>query len=218
MNHIAGPADFMRAFGVSRETLARLEIYAAVLQQWQLKINLVAPSTMPDLWHRHIADSAQLLSRVPAVGPLHWLDLGAGAGFPGLVVGLMLAERAGSRLVLIESDQRKCAFLREVVRQTALATVVSVDILAERIETGANTTKTGPVDVISARALAPLDRLLGWCQPFFGPQTVAVLPKGRDFDAELEAARRFWRFEVAVQPSETLVDGRILVVRALQRV
>jgi 16S rRNA (guanine527-N7)-methyltransferase len=218
MNHIAGPADFARAFGVSRETLGRLEIYAAVLRQWQPTINLVAQGTLDDLWHRHFADSAQLLALGPATGPVRWLDLGSGAGFPGLVIGVMLAERPGSRLVLIESDSRKCAFLREVVRQTGLAALVPVDILAERIETDANTTRVGAVDVISARALAPLERLLGWCQPFFGPQTMAVLPKGRDFDLELQAARQNWQFELMLKPSQTLVDGRILVVQALQRV
>jgi 16S rRNA (guanine527-N7)-methyltransferase len=218
MNHIAGPTDFVRSFGVSRETLGRLEIFAAVLRQWQKTINLVSQGTLDDLWHRHFADSAQLLAFGPTTGPVSWLDLGSGAGFPGLVVGIMLAERPGSRLVLIESDSRKCAFLREVVRQTGLAALVPVDILAERIETAANTTRVGAVDVISARAVAPLDRLLGWCQPFFGSRTVALLPKGRDFDAELHAARQNWEFEVVLKSSQTLVDGRILVVQALKQV
>jgi 16S rRNA (guanine527-N7)-methyltransferase len=170
-----------------------------------------------DLWHRHFADSAQLLALTSA-GPVRWLDLGSGAGFPGLVVAMLLAERAGSRLVLIESDARKCAFLREVVRQTGLATLLPVDILTERIETAANTTSVGAVDVISARAVAPLDRLLGWCQPYFGAETVALLPKGRDFAFELDVARQTWAFEAALVRSQTLDDGRIVVVRALQRV
>jgi 16S rRNA (guanine527-N7)-methyltransferase len=216
MNHIAGVADFERAFGVSRETLGRLEIYAGLLRQWQKTINLVAPSTLDDVWHRHFADSAQLIPLAPA-GPLNWLDLGSGGGFPGLVVGLMLAERGGCRLTLMESDSRKCAFLREVVRQTGLGGLLAVDILTERIETAANTTKVGTVDVISARALAPLERLLGCCQPYFGPKTVALLPKGRDFEIEIAAARRIWAFDVALETSQVQAEGRILVVQALCR-
>ncbi len=215
MNHIAGPADFAEAFRVSRETLGRLETYAELLRTWQKTINLVAASTVEDVWHRHFADSAQLLVLAPA-GAVRWLDLGSGAGFPGLVVGMLLAERGGCRLTLLESDARKCAFLREVVRQTGLGPLVTVDILADRIETAANTTKVGIVDVISARALAPLDRLLGWCQPFFGPSTLALLSKGRDVEAELLAARRLWAFEADLTVSRTLADGRIVAVRALR--
>ncbi len=216
-HHIAGTVDFERVFRVSRETLGRLEVYAGLLRQWQKTINLVAPSTVEDLWHRHMADSAQLVPLAPA-GPLHWLDLGSGAGFPGLVAGLMLAERGGCRLTMIESDGRKCAFLREVVRQTGLEVMVAVDIVTGRIETAANTTKVGCADVISARALAPLDRLLAWCQPYFGPSTVALLPKGRDFETELETARAVWAFEEMLSPSLTQDDGRIVGVRALRRV
>jgi 16S rRNA (guanine527-N7)-methyltransferase len=215
MNHIAGPADFAEAFRVSRETLGRLETYAELLRTWQKTINLVAASTVDDVWHRHFADSAQLLALAPARA-VRWLDLGSGAGFPGLVVGMLLAERGGCRLTLLESDARKCAFLREVVRQTGLGPLVTVDILADRIETAANTTKVGIVDVISARALAPLDRLLGWCQPFFGPSTLALLSKGRDVEAELLAARRLWAFEADLTVSRTLADGRIVAVRALR--
>ena len=216
-HHIAGVVDFTSTFVVSRETAARLETYAALLVQWQSTINLVAPSTVSNLWHRHFADSAQLLALAPS-GPLHWLDLGSGAGFPGLVVGCLLADRPGSRLTLIESDARKCAFLREVVRQTGLATVVAVDIVASRIELAANTARVGRADVISARALAPLERLLGWCQPFFGANTVGLLLKGREIAVELAEARRTWQFEAALAPSSTHSDGRIVVLRGLRRV
>ena len=216
MNHIARAVDFERAFGVSRETIERLEVYAALLAKWQKTINLVAPSTVPDVWHRHFADSAQLLALAPA-GASKWLDLGSGGGFPGLVIGIMLAERPGSRLTLIESDARKCAFLREVVRQTGLATHVAVDIVTDRIELGANTTSVGAVDVVSARALAPLDRLLGWCQPFFGPESVGLLPKGREIQAELAEARKNWRFQAELVASRTQEDGRIVVLRELKR-
>ena len=216
MNHIAGAVDFKSAFGVSRETIARLETYAGLLVQWQKTTNLVAASTLPGLWQRHFADSAQLLVLAPR-GPVTWVDLGSGGGFPGLVIGCMLAEDAGSRLILIESDGRKCAFLREVVRQTSLGTLVTVDILTSRIEMAANTASVGSVDVISARALAPMGRLLGWCQPFFGSETVALLPKGRDAETELAAARRIWRFEAELVPSQTQRDGRIVELRGLKR-
>ena len=216
MNHIAGPVEFATAFGVSRETIGRLEVYASVLQRWQKTINLVAPSTVGDVWHRHFADSAQVLALAPA-GPLRWLDLGSGGGFPGLVIGVMLAERPGSAVTLIESDARKCAFLREVVRQTGLGALLRVDILTGRIELAANTSKVGVVDVVSARALAPLDRLLGWCQPYFGAGTIGLLPKGRDVDAELAVARQVWRFEFEMVHSQTQVDGRVVVIKELER-
>ena len=216
MNHIAGAVDFERAFGVSRETIERLQVYAVLLAKWQKTINLVAPSTVPDVWHRHFADSAQLLALAPA-GASKWLDLGSGGGFPGLVIGIMLAERPGSRLTLIESDARKCAFLREVVRQTGLATHVAVDIVTDRIELGANTTRVGAVDVVSARALAPLEWLLGWCQPFFGSETMGLLPKGRDVAAELIEARKIWQFRAELVASRTQHDGRIVVLRELTR-
>ncbi len=213
-HHIAGVADFVRTFAVSRETGERLEVYASLIASWQKTINLVAPNTIDDVWHRHFADSAQLVACAPE-GPLGWLDLGSGGGFPGLVVGCMLAERPGSRLTLIESDSRKSAFLREIVRQTALSAILPVDIITDRIENTANTTRVGPVDVISARALAPLDRLLGWSEPYFGSESMALLPKGRGVDAELAAAGRNWDFAFDLVPSLTSEDGRIVVVRHL---
>ena len=216
MNHIAGPVEFERAFGVSRETLVRLEVYAGLLRRWQPTINLVAPNTIADVWHQHFGDSAQLLKLAPA-GPLRWLDLGSGGGFPGLVIGCLLAERSGSRLTMIESDARKCAFLREAVRQMAFGSSVTVDIVTDRIENVANTSRVGQVEIISARALAPLGRLLGWCEPFFGAETKALLPKGRDVNAEIVDARNTWKFEFDCIESATSAEGRIVAVRKLIR-
>ena len=170
---IAGPAEFAAQFGVSRETLGRLEVYAAELVKWQKTINLVAPSTLPDVWHRHFADSAQLVALAPVAGsvtspnsdavvPLTWIDLGSGAGFPGLVAAIMLAPTGRWRVTLVESDSRKAAFLRHVARTVG----VPVDNLCERAERAATRANLAYASVISARALAPLTQLLAWALPF----------------------------------------------------
>ena len=144
---IRTPDDFAAAFHVSRETIGRLETYERLLRQWQKAVNLVAPASLDAVWHRHFADSAQLLRLAPAEA-LHWIDLGSGAGFPGLVIAILLADRrrspsppqagrgdqATATVTLIESDTRKAAFLREVARQTAIPAGVAVDILSIRAE------------------------------------------------------------------------------------
>lgn len=205
------PEDFARAFNVSRETIDKLSIYEALLRQWQKTINLVAPSTLDHIWSRHFADSAQLLALAPPDAK-RWLDLGSGAGFPGLVLAIMLAGRDGARMTLVESDTRKAAFLAEVARRTG----ASVDIRPDRIEKVATQTKLGAVDVITARALAPLPRLLDLAAPAFSPQTLGLFLKGREAEAEVDAARGRWAFESTLQPSLSDAGGRIVVVRALQ--
>jgi len=203
-----GPRSFARRFAVSRETLVLLEVYVELLIKWQRTINLVAPSTLADVWGRHFGDSAQLLALAPAAS-LKWLDLGSGAGFPGLVLGIMLRERPGARVTLVESDQRKAAFLGAVAR----ATGAPVDILCTRIENVSTQARIGAVDVITARALAPLPRLLGYSAPFFGPGTVALLLKGREVDAELAAAGKDWSFACELVVSMSDDEARIAVVR-----
>jgi 16S rRNA (guanine527-N7)-methyltransferase len=212
IRQISTPADFAAAFDVSRETLDRLAIYEALLRQWQKAINLVAPSTLDAIWHRHFADSAQIVRLAPQARS--WTDLGSGAGFPGLVVAILLAEGGSkaTRVTLIESDSRKCAFLREVARQTG----ITVDILSTRIEQAATHTKLESPEVVSARALAPLDRLLGLAAPLFTPATVGVFLKGRDAAAEVETAAKAWTFAVEMIPSLTEASGRVVVVRNLQ--
>jgi 16S rRNA (guanine527-N7)-methyltransferase len=210
---IQGPAAFAAAFGVSRETIERLSVYAALLAKWQPAINLVAPSTLPHVWQRHFADSAQLLGFAPARRPLHWLDLGPGAGFPGLVIAILLAERVGHRVTLIESDARKAAFLGAVVRETGLGAAVAVDIVVDRIESPANQTRVGPVDVVSARALAPLSKLLPMAAPFFGPETVGLFAKGRAAAAELTAAELAPGFVCTLVPSRTERAAKLVIVR-----
>ena len=208
---VAGSEDFARSFGVSRETIDKLLAYEALLRQWQRTINLVAPSTLDAIWSRHFADSAQLFALAPE-NALRWLDLGSGAGFPGMVLGIMLAARPGAKITLVESDTRKAAFLSEVARRTG----APVDIRSERIEKCATQSKLGAIDVITARALAPLPRLLELAAPAFSAHTVALFLKGREAEAEVDAARERWAFDAALQPSLTDAGGRIVMIRALE--
>lgn len=207
MQPISDPEDFAAAFNVSRETLGQLSTYVALLEQWQPQINLVAGTTLPDVWHRHIADSAQLLALAPAAHT--WLDLGSGAGFPGLVIAIMAHGKPGPRVTLIESDRRKAAFLAEVARHTG----ISVEIHAARIEQIATQRMLGAVDVVSARALAPLVRLIPMSLPFFGDETLGLFPKGRDAESEVAQARANWAFDVELTPSLTDAAARIVAIR-----
>ncbi len=200
---------FQRSFGVSRETMQRLVIYENLLRKWQSKINLVSPSSLVHLWERHMGDSYQLLGLAGYTAENSaqnqtgtWLDLGSGAGFPGLV--LAIAGFPGT-VVLVESDQKKAAFMRTVIRETGCA----ARVLSERIET-LSEQDIGPVRVVSARALAPLDKLMALCQPFFNPGTLALFPKGRDWAAEIEACNRHWVFQYEALPSQTDPTARIL--------
>lgn len=204
-------ADFGGYFSVSRETVARLEVYADLLRRWQKTINLVASSTLDAIWDRHFADSAQLLALAPPEAR-NWIDLGSGAGFPGLVLAILLAEKGGAHVSLVESDTRKAAFLREVAR----ATGVAVDIYAQRIETVATQAKFEPIDVVTARALAPLPRLLDLSAPYFTRDTLGLFLKGREAKAEVEEAHQTWDFDAELAPSLTDNSGRIIIVRALK--
>lgn len=212
MRHITGPEEFAAAFDVSRETLDRLKTYEQLVRQWQKAVNLVAPSTLDDIWHRHFADSAQIVALAPDA--TSWIDLGSGGGFPGLVVAILMAGRERAerfRITLVESDTRKSAFLREVARKTGVA----VDILSTRIEIAATQDRVAAPQVVSARALAPLDRLLGLAAPLSSPATVGLFLKGREAAADVEAARRTWTFAAELVPSITEPSGRIVIVRDL---
>lgn len=198
---------FQRATSVSRETLARLETYDRLLKTWQKAINLVGPKTLADSWERHFLDSAQLwpLAPEPARQGV-WLDLGAGAGFPGLVIALMGA----GHVHLVESDQRKAQFLRTVIRETeAPATVHAVR---------AESLAPFPVDVITARAFAPLPKLLGLAKPFWGKETIGLFPKGRDVELELTEAAKYWKMTPELIQSRTDKDARILRLDHLQEI
>lgn len=218
--HIRNAQDFASAFDVSRETVDRLSLYADLLRHWQKTVNLVAPSTLDDIWHRHFADSAQILP-LAQPHPGRWLDIGSGGGFPALVAAILsldpvFAAAPGTparSFVLVESIAKKCAFLREVARQTGVAQVV--DILSVRVETLPTRANLAPPAVISARALAALDKLLALSAPLFGPSTIGLFLKGQGAETEIAEARKAWDFEVDLVPSRTEPAGRIVVVRKL---
>jgi 16S rRNA (guanine527-N7)-methyltransferase len=193
---------------VSRETGERLDTLARELRRWQEVKNLVGPGTLDRIWTRHIADSLQLLDIAP-VGR-SWVDLGSGAGFPCLVLGVAALERHGMAVDLVESNGRKCAFLRHVVRLTG-APVTIHQARAEAVIgrfTGA--------DVVTARALAPLAQLLAWTEPLLTTGTTGLFPKGREVEAELTEAAKSWRFEAELVPSRTDSEGRIVRVHSLK--
>jgi 16S rRNA (guanine527-N7)-methyltransferase len=198
------PDEFKTKSGVSRETLDRLSQYADLLVKWQGRINLVGPDTLPDLWARHFLDSAQLF-RLISPGCRRLADLGSGAGFPGLVLAVMGAPDVH----LVESDSRKCAFLREAARITG----ISVTIINQRIE------KVAPLaaDIITARALAPLDRLLGWAEPHLAEGGRCLFLKGRGAEDELTATAKEWNIALDRIPSETDPAGQVLQLREVRR-
>lgn len=190
------------AFGVSRETLHRLDIYAAALIRWSRAINLVARTTLPVLWHRHIADSLQLWPLAPE-GARRWVDLGSGGGLPGLVIAAMAADRRPSlHVTLVESDTRKAAFLADAAR----AMDIAVTIRACRIDALVDT----PFDVVSARALAPLDRLLPVARRMAAPGGTILLPKGAEAEKELATLPDIDRAGVKRIASRTSADAVIL--------
>lgn len=195
---------------VSRETAARLQSFVAILGKWQAHDNLIASSTLPMLWRRHVADSAQLARFFPQARI--WLDLGSGAGFPGLVLAIFLADFPDSCVHMVESNQRKCAFLREVIRAIDLPAKVHHGrieaILAEWNE---------PVDVISARALAPLDRLFSLIEPMFSSDVVGAFHKGQDFEREIEETTKSWAYDLIKHKSLTDKNSAILEIRNLAR-
>ena len=201
-------ASGLKALGinVSRETLQRLATYAALLEKWQAKINLVGPATLPDLWRRHFLDSAQLLPLLPAAtGTL--ADLGSGAGFPGLVLAIM----TDWRVHLLDSDQRKCAFLRQVALDCGVLDRVTIH--ARRIEQ-----VTGLLaDVVTARACAPLGELLDLAEPFIGEKGTGLFLKGAQAEEELTQAQRRWTMRLDRRDSISDPAGKLLIVSQLKR-
>ena len=204
-----GAARAIDALGVSRETAARLDLYAAHLRKWNRAINLIGPSTLDTLWTRHILDSGQLWPLAPA-GARSWLDLGAGAGLPALIIAILAMERRPDLAVTaIESDARKCAFLRDAAR----AVEAPLTVVTARIEAAAAADEH---DVISARALAPLPHLLALADRFRAPGAVFLFPKGRTARSELTEARKSWHMEVETLPSVTDPSAAILRITNLR--
>ena len=194
---------------VSRETEQRLDAIVALLEKWQRTINLVAPATLPQVWTRHVADSLQL---VPLAGEAtRWVDLGSGGGFPGLVVAAALAERREADVTLVESDSRKAAFLREAARIAELP----VTVLPARIEQVAPKIAAG-VEIVSARALAPLPKLLELAAPFLAQGATGLFLKGQDVDNELTQASKSWKLKAQIKDSLTDRGGHVLIVRAAE--
>ncbi len=187
----------------------RLDGYAALLEKWNPKINLVAPSTIPNLWTRHLLDSVQLWDKVPKNAE-SWTDLGSGGGFPGLVIAMLAKDiRPNFHVTLVESDQRKATFMRSVSRETN----TPVTVLAERIEAVA----IEPADIVSARALAPLSKLLDYASGLVKPEGIALFPKGVNHEAELADALANWTFTLQKEPSQSNPDSAILCIGDLSR-
>ena len=204
-----GPDAFAALSGVSRETLLHLQIYAEMLADWNSRHNLVSRASMADVWRRHFWDSAQLAPLIPS-GAKSLVDLGSGAGFPGLVLAELLRERSDFKTVLYESTQKKCRFLEAVAERLKL----SPEIRWSRIEDAPREV----FDVVTARACKPLPELLAYAQRFWTPNTVGLFLKGQNVEAELTQAHKSWRMAVQRHPSRSDATGVILELRELRGV
>jgi 16S rRNA (guanine527-N7)-methyltransferase len=195
--------SFQAATGATDAQMADLEAFRALLAEWNEVMNLVGPSALAEFWPRHAWDSAQLLQREPDA--LTWADLGAGAGFPGLVLAILLKGRPGAHVHLIESMAKRCRFLSEVVK--------NLDLPATVHNGRAEDLKGLKVDAVTARALAPMSRLLGYAQPFLKQGAKGIFLKGQDVAAELTEATKYWKFEADLAPSLSSPSGRIVELK-----
>ncbi|MBR7159187.1 MAG: 16S rRNA (guanine(527)-N(7))-methyltransferase RsmG [Alphaproteobacteria bacterium] len=193
---------------VSRETIEKLKIYAELLKKWQKTINLVSSATIPDMWQRHFLDSAQLIKYFPK-GAKKLVDMGSGAGFPVLVLAL-LNPNPELEIHAIESDTRKVAFMREVIRNCQL----TVNVHNCRIEQ----TAPFPAQIITARALAPLRDLLTYVHPFITNDSVCLFLKGQNIDTEIKDMHRKWNAEIDLQPSLSDPSGKVAIIRNVREI
>ena len=200
----------LRLTPVSRETESRLDRYVDLLLQWQAKTNLVSPATLPNLWTRHISDSLQLLNLAPSAKS--WVDLGSGGGFPGVVLACALAETPGARIHLVERIAKKAAFLREAIRVTASPGTVHLADIGDTVDRIA-----GPIDCVTARALAPLHQLIGFAEPWVKKGAKALFLKGQDVEAELTEATKYWNIEPKLHSSRTGGQGWIVELGSIER-
>lgn len=196
---------------VSRETLDRLERFASLFQKWASTINLVAPSTKDDLWRRHIADSAQIFKIAPE--PKHWVDLGSGGGFPGIITAILLSETGGGWVDLVESNNKKASFLRMAIAETGARAAVH----PIRIEEAQK--KLLDCDAISARALADLDQLAEFAEPWAqrNASLRCYFHKGRDYQSEIDKARGRWDFDLVIHKSAIEADSVVLELADIRR-
>jgi 16S rRNA (guanine527-N7)-methyltransferase len=200
-------AEFQAAWGASDAQMADLTAYLALLTEWNAVMNLVGPSALAEFWPRHAYDSAQLLRFAPEART--WADLGAGAGFPGLVLAILLKGAPGAKVHLVESMAKRCRFLSEVAQKLGLPAEIHN---ARAEDLGIR------VDIVTARACAPLFRLLGYAEPFFKRGATGLFLKGQDVVSELTEATKYWKFEAELSVSSSHPDGRILQVKGLSRV
>ncbi|MBV9348444.1 MAG: 16S rRNA (guanine(527)-N(7))-methyltransferase RsmG [Pseudolabrys sp.] len=205
----ADKARALELVPVSREVEARLDRFVALLLDWQKVTNLVAPSTLPELWTRHIADSLQLIALAP--GAKTWVDFGSGGGFPGIPIACAMAETPGATVHLVESNGKKASFLREAARVTG----APAEIHAVRIENFGDSFG-GKADVVTARAVAPLKSLCDQAFPLIAGGAVGLFPKGQDVEAELTETSKYWTVQADLVPSRTSPEGTVVRVRSLR--
>lgn len=204
-----GEAEVPVWLNVSRETLDRLFAYCALVEKWNPAINLISKSGISEIWDRHVIDSVQLIRQIPAEGG-QWCDLGSGGGFPGIVLAILAKElQPETRMILVEADRRKSVFLSEAARLLD----ITVSVKTQRIEA----LEPQNVDVITARALAPLSILCGYGYRHLKPQGVAIFPKGATAVREIEDAQKLWRFNCDAMQSHTDPEALVLAVRGIQR-
>ena len=199
--------EFQRVMSATDAQMADLHAFLSLLTAWNERMNLVGPSALAAFWPRHAYDSAQLLTFKPEAKT--WADLGAGAGFPGLVLAILLKGTPGARIHLVESMAKRCRFLAEVAERLSLP----VDIHNVRAEDLGIT-----VDIVTARACAPLPRLLGYAEPYLRKGATGLFLKGQDVVSELTEATKYWKFEAELAASLSHPDGRVLQVKGLSRV
>jgi 16S rRNA (guanine527-N7)-methyltransferase len=204
-----GPEEFAQAISVSCETLERLKLYAAMLAEWNAKQNLVSAGSMTDLWRRHFWDSAQLVTLIPTTAT-SLVDFGSGAGFPALVLAEFFREWPDFKMVLYEATGKKCRFLEAVTDRLKLR----CEIRQARIEDAPRER----FDVITARACAPLEKLLTYAQRFWAKDTIALFLKGQNLEVELTQAHKSWNMELERHPSRSDASGVVLEIRELHRV
>ena len=202
LSEVSAQALLLSSTGASRETLDRFKVYQALLEKWAPRINLVGSSTLPNFWSRHILDSAQILPHAPP-SALSWVDFGSGAGFPGLVLAVLLEARSNATICLIEASAKRCAFLREAAR----AMETKVEIIQAKLEDVAPSRS----DVVTARAFTSLERLIAYAVPWLGDQSQTLFPKGEEIHAEIAQASTQWNFQSIIYPS--ISDSRGCVVK-----